>query len=116
MTCWKYIFNFRKFEVNSSHFPGKTHKWELAHFLQKGYKNINNTFFNDMSKALYLLVITAKNRFCSRSFSILEGFKSWSRGFVDLMGNISALSLIFQSNLKNNLILKICLLVYLKCA
>ena len=40
-----------------------------------------------MSNALYLLIITAKNRLASKTFSILNGLKSWRYGLVGLLGN-----------------------------
>ena len=66
-----------EFDVLSHAFPGKSHTWRLAKWLQKGYVKSNESFFNDLSKALQLLIITAKRRFTSKNFSILSGFKAW---------------------------------------
>lgn len=97
-----------KFEVESQHFPGKTHKWVLARWLQKGYKNSNESFYSvsyyinrfffkfsiyskylkDIAKSLHLLIITAKNRFFSNKFSILQGLKAWRSGAYDIFGKV----------------------------
>ena len=39
----------------------------------------------DLSKALQLLIITAKNRFASSTFSVWSGLKSWSSTLYDLV-------------------------------
>lgn len=38
------------FEVESAHFPGKTHKWVLARWLQKGYSLSNKTLFSVLNE------------------------------------------------------------------
>ena len=52
----------------------------------KGIYFINDLIKKDMSNALYLLIVTAKNRFASRTFSILNAFQSWRRGLTGLLG------------------------------
>lgn len=71
-----------KFNVPSANFPGKVHTWTLARWLQRGYEKSNKQFFKDLSKALYLIIITAKNRFIHRKFSVYGGLRTWyHRGF-----------------------------------
>ena len=76
---------FSEFEVNSNHFPGQTHKWRLAAWLQLGYARSNEYFFQNLSTALKLIIVTAKNRIASNKFSMLEGARSIYRGTVRLV-------------------------------
>ena len=73
------------FEVPSAHFPDKVHRWTLANWLQRGYENSNKQFFRDLSRALYLLIITAKNRFTHKKFSVYGGLRTWRDRAFDLL-------------------------------
>ena len=56
-------------------------------WLQKGSQNANSSFFRDLSKALGLLIITARNRFISSdsNFSLIRGIKAWAKCAFDLI-------------------------------
>lgn len=73
------------FEVESKNFPGMNHRWQLARWLQKGYENSNISLYSDLSNALRLIIITAKNRFSSTRFSILAGLKTWKSSILNLI-------------------------------
>ena len=74
-----------EFEVKSIHFPGQTHKWRLARWLQLGYEKSNEYFFQNLATALRLLIITAKDRIISNKFSLVAGAKSMYKGSVRLV-------------------------------
>ncbi len=73
------------FDVASENFPDKKHTWKLARWLQKGSEKANESFLYDMSQAVGLLIITARNRFISKRFSLLSGIKSWVRSAFNLL-------------------------------
>ena len=73
------------FEVPSANFPDKYHKWKLAKWLQKGSTKTNSSFLNDISNALSLIIITARNRFISKRFSISSGFKACGDSIYQLV-------------------------------
>ncbi len=73
------------FEVASAHFPGKFHRWQLAKFLQKGYDRSNETFFQNLSEALKLIIVTARDRLFANSFSIYSGLKLWKSTLTRLV-------------------------------
>jgi len=73
------------FEVASVNFADKKHTWKLARWLQKGSARANESFLRDLSKAVELLVITARNRFVSRRFSLLSGLRSWRSSASNLI-------------------------------
>jgi hypothetical protein len=66
-------------------FPGQIHKWRLAEWLQKGTEK-NNIFFNkNLSKAIHLIIITAKSRIASDFFSLTKSLKAWKTGTTRLL-------------------------------
>lgn len=73
------------FKVPSVHFVDKYHEWKLPRWLQKGSETATYSFFGDLSKALSLIIVTAKNRFVSNKFSLLTGFKAWGTFGFDLV-------------------------------
>ncbi len=75
-----------QFDVDSLHFPGKKHTWVLTKLLQDGYENSNKIFYQTLSTALHLLIVTSKRRFNHRVFSIWQSLKAWGTGFKDLVG------------------------------
>lgn len=78
------IWKTGEFDVPSLNFPGQTHKWRLTKLLQVGTERSNKDFYNMLSIALKLVIITAKRRFTSNYFSIKAGFKSIWKGIVKL--------------------------------
>ncbi|XP_005097291.1 uncharacterized protein LOC101859401 [Aplysia californica] len=81
----KMIQDKGEFDVASLNFPGQTHRWRLSMLLQKGSERTNKSFLADMSKALSLLIITARNRFCSGFFSVTEAARGWANGLRNLL-------------------------------
>ncbi|KAL3877445.1 hypothetical protein ACJMK2_035151 [Sinanodonta woodiana] len=79
------IWNNGEFEVDSINFPGQTHRWRLTQFLQKGSVRAHNTLLDDCALALRILIITAKNRFCSHFFSLSESIKSCGLGLWKIL-------------------------------
>ncbi len=57
----------------------------MARWLQLGYDGSNEYFFQNLSTALKLLIITAKNRITSNKFSMVEGIRSVYIGSVRLV-------------------------------
>lgn len=73
------------FEVPSANFPDKHHTWKLSKWLQKGSTESKNSFLKDISRSLSLIIITARNRFIARRFSILSGVKACGNSLYDLV-------------------------------
>ena len=55
----------------------------------------------DIAKSLHLLIITAKNRFFSNKFSILQGLKAWRSGAYDILGKVIFKSSIIKKTTEN---------------
>ena len=68
-----------QFEVQSKHFPNKSHTWRLACWLQIGYVRSNEAFFASMSYAFHLITQTVRRRLFGKRFSVLSGLKQWTR-------------------------------------
>ncbi|CAF4278016.1 unnamed protein product, partial [Rotaria sordida] len=75
-----------EFEVNSVHFPGQHHRWRLSKLLQSGIQTANDVFYKELSWALYMLIIHARDRVTSNCFSFNATLRSWKQGFVSLIG------------------------------
>ncbi|CAF4248511.1 unnamed protein product, partial [Rotaria sordida] len=74
-----------EFEVNSVHFPGQHHRWRLSKLLQSGIQTANDVFYKELSWALYMLIIYARDRVTSNCFSFNSTLRSWKQGFVSLI-------------------------------
>ena len=99
----------REFEVNSIHFPGQKHRWKLSRLLQSGVQNANERLFKvcsssspehqsisssqELSWALYMLIIFARDRVFSNCFSFKATLRSWKQGFVSFIGQLNCLLL-----------------------
>lgn len=79
------IWEKGEFEVPSVNFPGQVHRWRLTQLLQRGSLNAHESLLNDVALALRLLIITAKNRFISPTFSLSESVKSWGKGLWKIL-------------------------------
>ncbi|RXG58965.1 hypothetical protein Avbf_06294 [Armadillidium vulgare] len=80
-----------EFEVESLHFPGQKHRWRVSECLQKGSERIYETFLNDLAFAASIIIVTAKNRISSYTFSLKESLCAiWNGilGLVDLFFGI----------------------------
>ncbi|XP_067672611.1 uncharacterized protein [Haliotis asinina] len=79
------IWNQGEFEVDSIHFPGQVHRWRLTQLLQKGSVRAQDTLLNDAALSLRLLIITARDRFCSSFFSVSDALRGWGQGLWKLL-------------------------------
>lgn len=80
----------REFEVESLHFPGQTHRWQVSGWLQKGSEKAHNSLLDDVALALSLIVVTAKNRVASPLFSLSHSLHSLWQGILMLVGELVA--------------------------
>ena len=76
-----------EFEVESLHFPGQAHRWQLSSWLQKGCEKAHETLLNDVATAASLIIVTAKNRISSPLFSLSQSLNSFWQGLLMLLGN-----------------------------
>ncbi|CAF4865307.1 unnamed protein product, partial [Rotaria socialis] len=67
--------------VHSIHFPGQNHRWKLSKLLQSGVQPANDTLFKELSWAVYMLIIFARDRVLSNCFSFKAALRSWKQGF-----------------------------------
>nr|XP_045593779.1 uncharacterized protein LOC123755315 isoform X1 [Procambarus clarkii] len=74
-----------EFEVESLHFPGQTHRWQVSGWLQKGCEKAHNSLLDDIALALSLIVVTAKNRLSSPLFSLSNSLHSVWQGILMLV-------------------------------
>ncbi|KAK8396821.1 hypothetical protein O3P69_005057 [Scylla paramamosain] len=74
-----------EFEVESLHFPGQTHRWQVSGWLQKGCEKAHNSLLDDVALALSLIVVTAKNRLSSPLFSLSHSLQSVWQGILMLV-------------------------------
>ncbi|RUS83688.1 hypothetical protein EGW08_008536, partial [Elysia chlorotica] len=74
-----------EFNVPSLNFNGQNHRWRLSRLLQKGSEKTRSSFLGDVARSLSLLVITARDRFCSNSFSLKEAARGWASGLWNLL-------------------------------
>ncbi|CAF1379311.1 unnamed protein product, partial [Didymodactylos carnosus] len=88
-----------EFEVNSIYFPGQRHRWRLSKLLQSGIQTANQTFFKELSWALYMLIIFAHDRIISNCFSIKASIRSWKRGFVTLFDALIGLPATYSESI-----------------
>ncbi len=51
-----------QFEVPSEKFPGQKHRWRVTRLLIKGTENTKKTFYRQISRALYLIGNTNRER------------------------------------------------------
>ncbi|KAK3789575.1 hypothetical protein RRG08_016254 [Elysia crispata] len=74
-----------EFNVASLNFNGQNHRWRLSRLLQKGSEKTRNSLLGDVARSLSLLVITARDRFCSNTFSLKEAVRGWASGLWNLL-------------------------------
>jgi len=74
-----------EFQVDSVQFSGQKHTWRLSQILQKGADRSTETLYNDMSYALKLLVVTAKDCLVGKCFSVRESVNGWSEGGMNII-------------------------------
>ncbi|CAL4076369.1 unnamed protein product, partial [Meganyctiphanes norvegica] len=74
-----------EFEVESLHFPGQSHRWQVSGWLQKGCERAHDSLLDDVATALSLMVVTAKNRISSPVFSLSHSLSSLWQGALMLV-------------------------------
>ncbi|XP_059139647.1 uncharacterized protein LOC131927817 [Physella acuta] len=74
-----------EFEVASKNFQGQTHRWRLSKLIQKGSDRTRNSLLENLACSLSLLIITARNRFCSDFFSLTKALQGWYSGLYNLL-------------------------------
>ena len=74
-----------EFQVESVQFAGQKHSWRLSGLLQAGTDRALATLHTDLSRALTLLVVTARDCLVGSSFSVREAVNGWSEGVMNLL-------------------------------
>ncbi|XP_071521204.1 uncharacterized protein [Panulirus ornatus] len=89
-----------EFEVDSLHFPGQTHRWQVSGWLQKGCEKAHNSLLDDVALALSLIVVTAKNRLSSPIFSLSHSLQSVWQGILMLVDLVVGIPWVQAHNLE----------------
>lgn len=77
----KIIYLHREFEVPSRHFPGQTHVWRVAGWLQRGRARAREELYCHVARALALIVVVARDRLLrDEPLSVIAGAKSLLQG------------------------------------
>ncbi|CAF1139101.1 unnamed protein product [Rotaria sordida] len=92
-----------EFEVNSVHFPGQHHRWRLSKLLQSGIQTANDVFYKELSWALYMLIIYARDRVTSNCFSFNATLRSWKQGFVSLIDALIGLPAVYSDDIDSQI-------------
>ncbi|UJR35359.1 hypothetical protein I4U23_028116 [Adineta vaga] len=85
-----------EFEVDSIHFSGQHHRWRLSKLLQSGVQKANEKLFKELSWAVYMLIIFARDRVFSNTFSFKATLRSWKQGFVSLIDALIGLPAVYS--------------------
>ncbi|XP_050670639.1 uncharacterized protein LOC126969327 [Leptidea sinapis] len=80
------IRQWGEFEVPSRHFPGQTHVWRVASWLQRGGQRARQELYEHVARAAALLLVVARDRLlCDRPLSLIAGAKALSAGLHRLL-------------------------------
>ena len=71
--------------MDSKNFPKQVHKWRLAKWLQLGAIKADQAMYQSLSNALQLIIVTAKRRLISSTFSLYDGIHAWKVSFRSLI-------------------------------
>ncbi|CAH0579011.1 unnamed protein product [Chrysodeixis includens] len=75
-----------EFEVPSRHFPGQTHVWRVAGWLQRGRARAREELYRHVARALALIVVVARDRLLrDELLSVIAGAKSLLQGLHRLL-------------------------------
>ncbi|KAJ8727907.1 hypothetical protein PYW08_016292 [Mythimna loreyi] len=75
-----------EFEVPSRHFPGQTHVWRVAGWLQRGRARAREELYCHVARALALIVVVARDRLLrDEPLSVIAGAKSLLQGLHRLL-------------------------------
>lgn len=73
-----------EFDVESVRFAGQKHVWRVTKLLQKGTVATNSAFLSDCAKAVRFIVILARNRLVSDSWSVRDALNQILKALVTL--------------------------------
>ncbi|CAF0780260.1 unnamed protein product [Adineta ricciae] len=85
-----------EFQVASIHFPGQHHRWRLSKLLQSGVQKANEKLFKELSWAVYMFIIFARDRVFSNTFSFRATIRSWRQGLASLVDAFIGLPAVFS--------------------
>ncbi|XP_052759572.1 uncharacterized protein LOC113513223 isoform X2 [Galleria mellonella] len=75
-----------EFEVPSRHFPGQTHVWRVASWLQRGRVRAREELYSHVARAVALIVVVARDRLLrDEPLSVIAGAKSMIMGLQRLL-------------------------------
>ncbi|XP_059059117.1 uncharacterized protein LOC131852469 [Achroia grisella] len=75
-----------EFEVPSRHFPGQTHVWRVAGWLQRGRVRAREELYCHVARAVALIVVVARDRLLrDEPLSVIAGAKSMIMGLQRLL-------------------------------
>ncbi|XP_068631803.1 uncharacterized protein [Battus philenor] len=75
-----------EFEVPSRHFPGQSHVWRVAGWLQRGRARAREELYCHVARAVALLVVVARDRLLrDEPLSVIAGGKALLRGLHRLL-------------------------------
>ncbi|XP_063825249.1 uncharacterized protein LOC135074798 [Ostrinia nubilalis] len=80
------IREWGEFEVPSRHFPGQTHVWRVAGWLQRGRARSREDLYCHVARAVALIVVVARDRLLrDEPLSVIAGAKSMLMGLHRLL-------------------------------
>ncbi|XP_038212023.1 uncharacterized protein LOC119832423 [Zerene cesonia] len=75
-----------EFEVPSRHFPGQTHVWRVAGWLQRGRVRAREDLYCHVARAVALIVVVARDRLVrDERLSVIAGVKALLKGLHRLL-------------------------------
>ncbi|XP_045520407.1 uncharacterized protein LOC123711728 isoform X1 [Pieris brassicae] len=75
-----------EFEVPSRHFPGQTHVWRVAGWLQRGRIRAREELYRHIARAVALIVVVARDRLLrDEAISVVAGAKAFLDGLHRLL-------------------------------
>lgn len=70
-----------EFEVPSRHFPGQTHVWRVAGWLQRGRARAKEELYCHVARAVALIVVVSRDRLLrDEPLSLIAGGKAFMEG------------------------------------
>lgn len=74
-----------KVVVQSVDFQGQEHVWQISPILQKGTKNTQESFYDDLSVGCHQIIVSIPNRiYKGEYFTLLNGVKNIFKAIIDL--------------------------------
>ncbi|OWR42704.1 hypothetical protein KGM_200275A, partial [Danaus plexippus plexippus] len=86
------ICEWGEFEVPSRHFPGQTHVWRVAGWLQRGRARAKEELYCHVARAVALIVVVSRDRLLrDEPLSLIAGGKAFMEGLQRLIDLIFGL-------------------------